>query len=150
MRNILFIEHKICYQKHTFAPRFLQNGFCWQQLVRRGPQSSLLQIAVPAHWPHSQPVNLSHSTSHNTMSASVLEFWLSSLNMSCYYQSFIDNGYDDLEISKKVGFWNYNWWEAAKFGSIIKLQYSKVLKLQVAQYAWNIWCNPKLLLTAYH
>ena len=31
-----------------------------------------------------------------------LEFWLSSLNMSCYYQTFIDNGYDDLEISKKV------------------------------------------------
>ena len=36
------------------------------------------------------------------MSVSVLEFWLSSLNMSCYYQAFIDNGYDDLEISKKV------------------------------------------------
>merc|ERR1712130_268466 len=37
------------------------------------------------------------------MSVSVLEFWLSSLNMSSYHQTFIDNGYDDLEISKKIG-----------------------------------------------
>ena len=38
------------------------------------------------------------------MSVSILEFWLSSLNMSSYHQTFIDNGYDDLEISKKVYF----------------------------------------------
>ena len=38
------------------------------------------------------------------MTVSVLEFWLSSINMYSYYQSFIDNGYDDLEICKKVGF----------------------------------------------
>ena len=36
------------------------------------------------------------------MTVSVLEFWLSSINMYSYYQSFIDNGYDDLEICKKV------------------------------------------------
>ena len=33
----------------------------------------------------------------------ILQFWLSSINMHQYYQTFIDNGYDDLEISKKVG-----------------------------------------------
>ena len=41
-------------------------------------------------------------------SVSVLEFWLSSLNMYTYYQSFIDNGYDDLEICKKVVFLLYS------------------------------------------
>ena len=33
---------------------------------------------------------------------SALEFWLSSLDLSEYYPSFLDNGYDDLEICKKV------------------------------------------------
>ena len=36
------------------------------------------------------------------MTATVLEFWLSSLDMRGYHQAFIDNGYDDLEICKKV------------------------------------------------
>ena len=36
------------------------------------------------------------------MTATVLEFWLSSLDMRGYHQSFLDNGYDDLEICKKV------------------------------------------------
>ena len=36
------------------------------------------------------------------MTASVLEFWLSSLDMRGYHQTFLDNGYDDLEICKKV------------------------------------------------
>ena len=36
------------------------------------------------------------------MTATVLEFWLSSLDMRGYHQTFLDNGYDDLEICKKV------------------------------------------------
>ena len=36
------------------------------------------------------------------MTATVLEFWLSSLDMRGYHQAFLDNGYDDLEICKKV------------------------------------------------
>ena len=36
------------------------------------------------------------------MSVSVLEFWLSSLNMSCYYQAFIDNGYDVPELAASL------------------------------------------------
>ena len=37
------------------------------------------------------------------MAVTALEFWLSSLDLSEHYSSFIDNGYDDLEICKKVG-----------------------------------------------
>ena len=33
---------------------------------------------------------------------SALEWWLSSLDLREYYSSFLDNGYDDLEICKKV------------------------------------------------
>ena len=37
------------------------------------------------------------------MCVSALEFWLSSLDLSLHYSAFLDNGYDDLEICKKVG-----------------------------------------------
>ena len=37
------------------------------------------------------------------MTPTVLEFWLSSLDMREYHQTFLDNGYDDLEICKKIG-----------------------------------------------
>ena len=37
------------------------------------------------------------------MSMSALEFWLSSLSLSCHQDTFLDNGYDDLEICKKIG-----------------------------------------------
>ena len=37
------------------------------------------------------------------MTPTVLEFWLSSLDMRDYHQAFLDNGYDDLEICKKIG-----------------------------------------------
>ena len=37
-----------------------------------------------------------------TRAVSALEWWLSSLDLSEYYSSFLDNGYDDLEICKKV------------------------------------------------
>ena len=38
-----------------------------------------------------------------TDSVSALEFWLSSLDLSLYHSSFLEHGYDDLEICKKVG-----------------------------------------------
>ena len=37
-----------------------------------------------------------------SMSVSALEFWLSSLSLSCHLDTFLDNGYDDLEICEKV------------------------------------------------
>ena len=33
----------------------------------------------------------------------IIENWLRSLDLSLYTQSFLDNGYDDLEICKQVG-----------------------------------------------
>jgi hypothetical protein len=32
----------------------------------------------------------------------IVEFWLRTLNLVHHYQSFVDNGYDDLETCKKV------------------------------------------------
>ena len=68
------------------------------------------RLFVPAQPPRANlPSDASHSLAGTpglvtiVMTVSVLEFWLSSINMSSYYQSFIDNGYDDLEICKKVG-----------------------------------------------
>ncbi|ELT91355.1 hypothetical protein CAPTEDRAFT_29507, partial [Capitella teleta] len=33
----------------------------------------------------------------------IVEDWLRSLNLVRYYQDFIDNGYDDLEVCKQIG-----------------------------------------------
>lgn len=37
------------------------------------------------------------------MADNIVEDWLRSLNLVQYTQSFIDNGYDDLEICKQIG-----------------------------------------------
>ncbi|PNF35289.1 Sterile alpha motif domain-containing protein 5 [Cryptotermes secundus] len=37
------------------------------------------------------------------MSSNIVEEWLRSLHLGQYAESFIDNGYDDLEICKQVG-----------------------------------------------
>ena len=36
------------------------------------------------------------------MSSSILHYWLTSLNLAVHHQTFLDNGYDDLEICKQV------------------------------------------------
>ena len=38
------------------------------------------------------------------MEANIVENWLFSLNLVEYTQAFLDNGYDDLEICKQIGF----------------------------------------------
>jgi len=38
-----------------------------------------------------------------SISVSAIQFWLSSLGLSCHLPTFLDNGYDDLEICKKIG-----------------------------------------------
>lgn len=43
------------------------------------------------------------STAGSAMDANIVENWLRSLNMVQYTQSFLDNGYDDLEICKQIG-----------------------------------------------
>ena len=36
------------------------------------------------------------------ISVSAVQFWLSSLGLSCHLPTFLDNGYDDLEICRQV------------------------------------------------
>jgi len=37
------------------------------------------------------------------MSRGVVETWLETLGLDCYSQSFIDNGYDDLDVCRQIG-----------------------------------------------
>lgn len=43
-----------------------------------------------------------------TMSSNIVSEWLRSLHLAKYAESFIDNGYDDLEICKQVSSCNNN------------------------------------------